>query len=227
MINKATLFIFLLLAALAGKTKAQAIDTLLGKSQDILEEGRVFSIKGIGMAFPIGGVSDVLSPKFSSEIGLQIMSKNRRFFIYPAVDYMNFRYDQKFDDPDYQYKTKNASAKMYIATVSAGLSSQKGLFRVFSSAGLGGGLINEPRSTLNAQAGEIRFENKSSFTGTLRLNAGADYGKSTFKVFAEISYLLNTRKIEQSNLHTLAINIGTRTNLFRLARSIKQIKEKI
>lgn len=206
---------------------AQKIDTLLDKSQDILEEGRVFSIKGLGMAFPMGKINDVLNPRFSSEIGLQIMMKNRRYFIYPAIDYMNFRYDQQVDDPDFAYRTNNASAKMYIATVSAGLVRQTGLFRIFSSAGIGGGLINEPRASVDLANSEINFRNKSSFTGTMRLNTGVDYGKRTFKVFAEISYLLNTTKIQDRNLHTLAINVGTRTNLFRLAKSIGQIKKKL
>jgi len=218
------LFSFFLLISL-NDLKAQNIDTLLSKSEEILEEGRIFSIKGIGMAFPMGEVSDVLSPKFSSEIGLQILLKNPRYFVYPALDYMNYQYDQKYDDPGYDYKTKNASAKLYIVTFSAGLIKQINKLRIFSSAGLGGGIINEPRATVNTAAHEINFENKSSFTGTLRLNTGLDYGKKTFKFFAEISYLLQTKRIEQSNLHTLAINVGTKTNLYRLAKSLKKLRE--
>ena len=206
--------------------KAQAIDSLLDKSQDLLEEGRIFSTKGIGMAFPMGTVSDVLSPRFSSEIGLQILMKNPKLFLYPALDYMNYRYDQQVADPDFQYRTTNASAKFYIGTVSLGYITHIKKFRVFSSAGLGGGLVNEPRSSVNEEAGEIKFENKSSLTGTLRLNTGFDYGKRTFKFFAEISYLVQTRQVQNANLHTLAINVGTKTNLYRLARSIESLRKK-
>ncbi|WP_374164452.1 hypothetical protein [Arcticibacter sp. MXS-1] len=223
-------FIFLAsLFLLAGiqQTKAQNIDTLLDKGQDILEKGRIYSIKGIGMAFPIGSVSKVLRPRFSTEIGLQILMKNPRYFLYPTIDYVNFNYDQLYDDPKYNYRMKNASAKLYIGTLSGGLITQVKSFRIFSSAGIGGGIINEPRGWVDAEAGEINFQNRSSFTGTLRLNTGVDYGKRTFKLFAELSYLLQTRQIQGSNMHTLAVNIGTRTNLYRLARSIETIKKKL
>ncbi len=226
--NKICIPLFLLaLTTGLNRANAQKIDTLLDKSQEILEKGRVFSIKGIGMAFPIGEVSSVLRPRFSSEIGLQILCKNPRYFIYPTLDYVNFKYDQKYDDPDYDYKMKNASAKLYIATFSGGLITQVKKFRIFSSAGIGGGIINEPRGNMSTEASEINFRNKSSFTGTLRLNTGVDYGKRTFKLFAEISYMLHTKQIERSNMHTLAVNLGTRTNLYRLAKSIETIKKQL
>lgn len=209
------------------RANAQNIDTLLNKSEEVLEKGRVFSIKGLGTAFPLGKVNDVLNPRFSTQIGLQIMMKNPRYFIYPALDYVNFGYSQLNDDPEYNNIIKNASAKLYVGTLSAGMMHTINKFRVFSSAGLGGGFINEPRASVLGSGKEIYYENKSSFTGTVRLNFGADYGKRTFKLFGEVSYMLHTRKIEDRNLHTLAITVGTRTNLFRLARAVRTIKDKI
>lgn len=220
-----TIFSFLFLFVI-NEARAQNVDTLLEKSHDMLEKGRIFSIKGIGMAFPIGDVSDVLRPRFSSEIGLQIRLKNPTYFIQPALDYLNYKYDQKYSDPDYDYRTKNASAKLYIGTISLGRMTQIKKFTIFGSAGVGGGIINEPRASVNTSQSEINFKNKSSLTGTLRLNAGLDYGKRTFKFFAEMSYLVQTTKIQQSNLHTLAINIGTKTNLYRLAKSIESLQKK-
>ncbi len=220
-----SLLLVVFILTCVNRTKAQDIDTLLDKSQEILEKGRVFSIKGIGMAFPMGDVSTVLRPRFSSEIGLQILMKNPKYFFSPALDYMNYKYDQKYADSESDYIVKNASAKLYIGTVSAGWMKQINKFQVFSSAGIGGGIVSEPRATVSATGSEINFKNKSSLTGTFRLNTGMDYGKSTFKFFAEISYLLQTKKIEGSNLHTLAINIGTKTNLYRLAKSIKSIRK--
>lgn len=206
--------------------KAQNIDTLLDKGHDILEKGRVFSTKGIGIAFPAGSVSDVLRPRFSSEIGLQILCKNPRYFIYPALDYLNYKYDQKLPDPDYQYRVQNASTKFYIGTFSAGCINQIKKFRIFASAGIGGGLVYEPRATIDQTSSVINFKSKSSLTGTLRLNTGLDYGKRTFKFFAEFSYLLQSKKIEDHTLHTLAFNVGTKANLYRLAKSIESIRKK-
>lgn len=226
MIKKQLFALIVTLSFTATYTRGQNLDTLLDKSQEILEKGRIFSTKGIGLAFPAGDISSVLRPRFSSEIGLQVLFKNPRYFIYPALDYLNYKYDQNALDPDYAYRVKNASTKFYIGTISFGVMNQIKKFRVFGSAGVGGGLVNEPRATVNTTDSEINFRSKSSFTGTFRLNAGMDYGKRTFKLFAEISYMLQSKQIESYTLHTLAINVGTKTNLYRLAKSIESIRKK-
>jgi len=87
--KKTYLFLFLVFFITSiGTSKAQSVDSILGMGQDILQKERIFSVKGIGMAFPIGGVSDVLRPRFSSSIGLQILAKNRKNFLYPSLDYL-------------------------------------------------------------------------------------------------------------------------------------------
>lgn len=217
---------FLLFITSANLAKAQSVDSILGMGQEILQKERIFSVKGIGMAFPIGGVSDVLRPRFSSSIGLQILAKNRKHFLYPSLDYLNYKYDQINADPDYDYKTKNANATFYMGSVAYGYMKNIKKFRIFGSAGVGGGIVNEPRSRVDAEAGEINHRNKSSFSGLIKLNTGFDYGKRRFKFFAELSYMQNTKKIEGHNLQTFAVNIGTKTNLFRLAKSIDDIRKK-
>lgn len=225
---KKHILVFILLGIIALNTaQAQGIDTLLGKSQKILEKGRIFSIKGIGMAFPMGNVNEVLNPRFSSQIGLQILLKNPRYFIYPALDYVNFGYNQIKSDENYTHTIRHASAKLYSGTISFGLMNQIKNFRVFSSAGVGAGWLNEPRASVLDNTNVIEYENKSSFNSSIRLNFGADYGKRAFKIFAEVNYMLHSQKIEERRFHTVAFTIGTRTNLMRLARTVKTIKEKI
>lgn len=217
-------FTILILFFFVTAGQAQSVDSLLGRSQVILAKERIFSIKGLGMAFPIGGVSEILRPRFSSSIGYQILSKNRKNFIFPAIDYLNYKYDQKF--PTDGYNTKNANAKFYMGTLSYGYIKSIKQLSIFGSAGIGGGLVNEPRATIDDAAGNINFRNKSSFSGIIKLNTGIDYGKRRFKFFAEVSYMQNTKRIESHNLQTLAFNIGTKSNLFRLAKSIEGIRKK-
>lgn len=219
------LFSFLFIASTA-ITKAQSVDSILGMGQEILQKERIFSVKGIGMAFPIGGVSDVLRPRFSSSIGLQILAKNRKHFLYPSLDYLNYKYDQINLEPDYDYKTRNANATFYMGSVAYGYMKNIKKFRIFGSAGVGAGILNEPRSRIDVQAGEVNYSNKSSLSGIIKLNTGLDYGARRFKFFAELSYMQNTRKIQGHNLQTFAVNVGTKTNLFRLARSIDGIRKK-
>ncbi|PRY49539.1 hypothetical protein B0I27_11195 [Arcticibacter pallidicorallinus] len=207
-------------------SRAQSVDSILGMGQEILQKERIFSVKGIGMAFPIGGVSDVLRPRFSSSIGLQILAKNRKHFLYPSLDYLNYKYDQINLESDYDYKTRNANATFYMGSIAYGYMKNIKKFRIFGSAGVGAGILNEPRSRIDVQAGEVNYSNKSSLSGIIKLNTGLDYGARRFKFFAELSYMQNTRKIQGHNLQTFAVNVGTKTNLFRLARSIDGIRKK-
>lgn len=207
-------------------SRAQSVDSILGMGQEILQKERIFSVKGIGMAFPIGGVSDVLQPRFSSSIGLQILAKNRKHFLYPSLDYLNYKYDQINLESDYDYKTRNANATFYMGSIAYGYMKNIKKFRIFGSAGVGAGILNEPRSRIDVQAGEVNYSNKSSLSGIIKLNTGLDYGARRFKFFAELSYMQNTKKIQGHNLQTFAVNVGTKTNLFRLARSIDGIRKK-
>ncbi|MGV3703981.1 MAG: hypothetical protein ACO1NU_01265 [Arcticibacter sp.] len=217
---------FIICLTSAKIAQAQSVDSILGMSQEILQKERIFSVKGIGMAFPIGGVADVLRPRFSSSIGLQILAKNRKHFLYPSLDYLNYKYDQINVDPDYDYKTRNANATFYMGSIAYGYMKNIKKFRIFGSAGVGGGIVNEPRSRIDEAAGEIIHRNKSSFSGIVKLNTGFDYGKRRFKFFAELSYMQNTKRIQGHNLQTFAVNVGTKTNLFRLAKSIDDIRKK-
>lgn len=220
------LLLSLFFAITAGTVKAQSVDSILGMGQEILQKERIFSVKGIGMAFPIGGVSDVLRPRFSSSIGWQIMAKNRKHFLYPSLDYLNYKYDQINLDPEYDYKTKNANATFYMGSIAYGYMKSIKKFRIFGSAGVGGGIVNQPRSRIDTEAGEVNYRNKSALSGIVKLNTGLDYGKRRFKFFAELSYMQNTKKIEGHNLQTFAINIGVKNNLFRLAKGIDDIRKK-
>lgn len=224
--NSYIVLFFILFITSVGTSKAQSVDSILGMGQEILQKERIFSVKGIGMAFPIGGVSDVLRPRFSSSIGLQILAKNRKTFVYPSLDYLNYKYDQINLDSDYDYKTKNANATFYMGSIAYGYMKNIKKFRIFGSAGIGGGIVNEPRSRIDVEAGEVNYRNKSSFSGIFKLNTGLDYGARRFKFFAELSYMQNTKKIQGHNLQTIAVNIGTKTNLFRLAKSIDGIRKK-
>jgi hypothetical protein len=77
-----------------------------------------------GMGFPIGKTKDILSPKFSGSIGLDISLKNPMFFVSPTLYTLSFKYKQRLVDPNFEYRIEDANTNFYTLSFSGGLGSR-------------------------------------------------------------------------------------------------------
>ncbi len=198
--------VFLMLALYASPARAQ--DTAKRK---------VFVISGMGWGLTGGSTAEVLTPKFSSSLGLDVVLRNPRYFAYPSMDFLVFGYDQKESDPDYAYNLDRGRSNFYNLNVAVGIRQHLRPVSAYAFAGPGIGVVSEPRARVSEGQSLVKIENTYHFTPSVRAGVGADIKLGSFYLFLEGAWLHNFRRMQNRPVHVFSIYGGLKTDVTRLA----------
>lgn len=206
---KRFLIAFILLSLLCANAYAQG-------GVDTIHYRKVYYWGTTGMGFPIGKTRDILSPKFSGSIGLDISLKNSMFFVSPTLYTLSFKYKQRLPDPDYAYRIEDANTNFYTFAFSGGVRKQMRRLNVYGFLGPGIGLTSEPRANVMADQKLVKMENINRFNLSSKLGAGADYKFNGFFLGLELGYLHNFRKIQDTPVNIFTVMIGLKSDITQI-----------
>lgn len=190
---------------------------------DTIHHQKIYVVSGLGWGFALGETSEVLQAKFSNSLGLDISLKNRHYFLYPSIDFLSYRYNQRQHDPDYPYDLKKGRSNFYILNLAGGVRKQLEKLNVYAYAGPGAGVIVEPRARVSEGSARVVIENTTHITPTLRVGAGADYKIGGFFLMLEAGWLHNFRNIQNRQVNLLMWYGGLKTDVTTLKNNVVRI----
>lgn len=197
--------ILLLVIAVATNVKAQTS-----------RPDKLYSMSGIGFAFPMGETSDYLKPKFSTSLGINLGLGNGGLFLYPKVSLHAFTFNQITPDAGYTYTLQNGRATTYLLNVALGYRKIVEKWAFYGFAGGGGGFILTPQAGVNATTLQVTMDNKTNSMGIVEAGGGIEYNIGGANLFVEASYMYGTGKIQNRVFNTVPISIGIKPNLSKL-----------
>ncbi|MDR0262691.1 MAG: hypothetical protein LBJ04_05640 [Sphingobacterium sp.] len=187
---------------------------------DTIHYRKVYYWGTTGMGFPIGKTKEILSPKFSGSIGLDISLKNPMFFVSPTLYTLSFKYKQRVADPNYAYRIEDANTSFYTFAFSGGIRKQMRRLNVYGFAGPGVGLTSEPRANVMADQKLIKMENKNHLNFSSKIGAGADYKFNGFFLGIELGYLHNFRKIQDTPVNIFTVMVGLKSDITQIGDKV-------
>ncbi|MDH5827349.1 outer membrane beta-barrel protein [Sphingobacterium faecium] len=190
---------------------------------DTLHFRKVYYFGGTGMGFPMGKTKDVLSPKFSGSLGLDISLKNPKYYLYPALYTLSFDYKQKIQDNQHAFKVEDANANFYTLSLAGGVRKQLRLLNAYAYAGPGFGFLVEPRVHVDAVNNIAQIDNKKKFSFSGKLGVGADYRFNGFFLGMEIGYLHSFNKIQETPINIMTIMVGLKSDITGLGDKVIKV----
>lgn len=186
----------------------------------------MYSVSGMGFGFTGGKTNVLLKPKFSTNLGLDISLGRGSFFLYPSAEFLTFRYDQQVSDADYVYNAQKSRASYKVFTISLGYRETLGKLSFYQFAGIGGGLVIEPRMTVNMSSQQTILHNRKSKTLSARGGLGIDYRIGQFMLFAEGTHLHNFKTLQERKILVFPVYLGLKSNISSLFyRKVKNRRE--
>lgn len=182
---------------------------------------KLYSMSGIGFAFPVGETSDYFKPKFSTSLGLNLGLGDGGLFLYPKVSLHAFTFNQITPDAGYTYTLQKSRATTYLLNVALGYRKIVNKWAFYGFAGAGGGFILTPQAAVNASTLQVNMDNKSNSLGIAEGGAGIEYNIGGANLFVEASYMYGFSKIQNRTFNTVPINIGIKPNLSKLLNKLK------
>ncbi|KQM69612.1 hypothetical protein ASE74_06395 [Pedobacter sp. Leaf216] len=201
--------IVLLYAAISFKANAQG------------RPDKLYSMSGIGFAFPVGETSDYFKPKFSTSLGLNLGLGDGGLFLYPKVSLHAFTFNQITPDEGYTYTLQKGRATTYLLNVALGYRKIVNKWAFYGFAGAGGGFILTPQAAVNSTTLQVTQDNKSNSLGIAEGGGGIEYNIGGANLFVEASYMYGFSKIQNRAFNTVPINIGIKPNLSKLLNKLK------
>jgi len=195
---------FLLSAAVSAQVKAQT------------RPDKLYSMSGIGLAFPMGETSDYFKPKFSTSLGLNLGLGDGGLFLYPKVSLHAFTFNQITPDAGYTYILQKGRSTTYLLNVALGYRKIVDKWAFYGFAGAGGGIILTPQAGVNTSTLQVTQSNKSNGLGIAEAGAGIEYNLGGANLFVETSYMYGFGKIQNRTFNTIPITLGIKPNLSKL-----------
>ncbi|MFF5382247.1 hypothetical protein [Pedobacter suwonensis] len=182
---------------------------------------KLYSMSGIGFAFPVGETSDYFKPKFSTSLGLNLGLGNQGLFLYPKVSLHAFTFNQITPDEGYNYTLQKGRATTYLLNVALGYRKIVNKWAFYGFAGAGGGFILTPQATVNSSSLQVIQNNKSNGLGIAEGGAGIEYNIGGANLFVEAGYMYGFSKIQNRTFNTVPISVGIKPNLSKLLNKFK------
>src|SRR5690606_35666987 len=114
---------------------------------DTIHYKKVYYFAGTGLGIPLGKTKEVLSPKvFAGSMGVDFTLRNPKYYVYPALYMLSFKYKQQYSDPDYNKIIEDGGASIYMLSLAAGRRKQYNRLNAYIYAGPTIGLVSEPRA---------------------------------------------------------------------------------
>jgi len=184
---------------------------------------KLYSMSGLGFAFPMGETADYLKPKFSTSLGLNLGLGNGGLFLYPKVSLHAFTFNQITPDAGFNYTLQKGRATTYLLNVALGYRKIVDKWAFYGFAGGGGGIILTPQAAVNSQSLQVTMSNKSNGMGIIEAGGGVEYNVGGAVLFAEASYMYGTGKIQDRTFNTVPIAVGIKPNLSKLLNKISKL----
>jgi len=181
---------------------------------------KLYSMSGIGFAFPIAKTSDYFKPKFSTSLGLNLGLGDGGLFLYPKVSLHAFTFNQITPDAGYSYTLQKGRSTTYLLNVALGYRKFVNKWAFYGFAGAGGGFILTPQVTVNSNTMQVTQDNKSNGLGITEVGAGIEYNLGGASLFVETSYMYGFGKIQDRTFNTVPVTIGIKPNLSKLLRKL-------
>jgi len=177
---------------------------------------KLYSMSGIGLAFPAGETADYFKPKFSTSLGLNLGLGDGGLFLYPKVSLHAFAYNQITPDAGYTYTLQKGRSTTYLLNVALGYRKIVNKWAFYGFAGAGGGIILTPQAGVNTASLQVTQSNKSNGLGIAEAGAGIEYNLGGANLFVETSYMYGFGKIQNRTFNTIPITVGIKPNLSKL-----------
>ncbi|WP_343521922.1 hypothetical protein [Pedobacter sp.] len=181
---------------------------------------KLYSMSGIGFAFPMGKTSDYFKPKFSTTLGLNLGLGDGGLFLYPKASLHAFTFNQITPDEGYTYVLQKGRATTYLLNVALGYRKFVNKWAFYGFAGAGGGFILTPQVMVNSTTLQVTQDNKSNGLGITEAGAGIEYNLGGANLFVEASYMYGFGKIQSRTFNTVPVTIGIKPNLSKLLRKL-------
>src|SRR5690554_4108746 len=180
---------------------------------DTLAQRKIFVVSGMGWGLTSGQTAEVLTPKFSSNLGLDVALRNPRYFVYPSMDFLVFGYDQQEADPDHAYNLERGRSNFYNLNLAAGIRQQLHPVSAYAFAGPGVGVVGEPRASVPQGQNVVKIENTYHITPSVRAGLGADIKLGSFYLFLEGAWLHNFSNMQHRPVHVFSVYGGLKTDV--------------
>lgn len=190
---------------------------------DTLHHRKIFAVSGLGWGFSLGETTDVLRPKFSNSLGLDISLADRHYFLYPNIDFLTFEYNQREADPRYAYLLEKGRGNIYVLNFAGGIRKQLNKLNVYAFAGPGIGLLSEPRAAVLPDQSTVQINTVFYVTPSLRGGVGADYKLGGFFLFLEAGWLHPFRQIQNRPVHVVSLFGGLKTDITVLKDKVAEV----
>lgn len=181
---------------------------------------KLYSMSGIGFAFPMGETSDYFKPKFSTSLGANIGVGNGGLFVYPKVSLHAFKFNQITAEPGYSYTAQNGRSTTYLLNIALGYRKIVDKWAFYGFAGAGGGFVLTPQADVNSSKLQVKMNNKSNGMGIAEGGGGIEYNIGGANLFVEASYMYGFSKIQNRTFNTVPISIGIKPNLSKLLNKL-------
>ncbi|WP_293788007.1 hypothetical protein [uncultured Pedobacter sp.] len=182
---------------------------------------KLYSMSGIGFAFPVCETSHYFKPKFSTSLGLNLGLGDGGLFLYPKVSLHAFTFNQITPDAGYTYTLQKGRATTYLLNVALGYRKIVNKWAFYGFAGAGGGFILTPQAAVNTSTLQVTQDNKSNGLGIAEAGAGIEYNIGGANLFVEGSYMYGFSKIQNKTFNTVPISVGIKPNLSKLLNKLK------
>ncbi|MCX2574397.1 hypothetical protein [Pedobacter sandarakinus] len=177
---------------------------------------KLYSMSGIGFAFPVGETADYFKPKFSTALGINLGLGDSGLFLYPKVSLHAFTFNQITPDAGFNYTIQDGRATTYLLNVALGYRKIVNKWAFYGFAGAGGGFILTPQASVNANTLQVIMDNKTNSLGIAEGGGGIEYNIGGANLFVEASYMYGFSKIQNRVFNTVPISVGIKPNLSKL-----------
>lgn len=212
-----TLFFIVCARSLSAQTDGKPLP-------DSVRSDLLYSMSGFGFAFPIGQTGDYFSPRFSTDLGLNIGLGKANWFLYPKVSLQAYRYDEQYAEQGFSTRIQAGRATTYLANIMLGYRATTGKVSYYGFAGGGGGLILTSQIRVSPDASEALMTNRNNWMPTIEAGGGIEYSLGDAVLFIEGSYLRGFRDIQGRTFNSVPVYVGIKPNLTKL---IVRLREKM
>lgn len=194
--------VFTLVFFVSNRASAQSDDKPV---PDSVRTDLLYSMSGFGFAFPIGATGDYFSPRFSTDLGLNIGLGKKGLFLYPKVSLQAYRYDEIYPEQGFSTRLEAGRATTYLANIMLGYRYTSGHLGVYGFAGGGGGLILTSQIRVSPDAGVATMNNRNNWMPTVEAGGGLEYSLGDAVLFIEGSYLRGFTDIQGRTFNAVPV----------------------
>jgi hypothetical protein len=173
-------------------------------------------MSGFGLSVPVGEISDVLKPKFSTTVGINLGLGNGGLFLYPKLSLHAFSYSEAYPEEGYDHALQTGRATTYLLNVALGYRKIVDKFSFYGFIGGGGGFILTPQITIDPVNKLATLNNKSRSMGIVEPGLGVEYNIGGVNLFLESSYMQGFGKIQDRTFSAVPVTFGIKPNLSKL-----------